>query len=101
MLVFVILFPPYICFAAEIKELPEFSKKDRVLILAPHPDDEAIGAGGLIQRAKKAGAEVKVGLYTNGDHNELAFIVYEKRITFKKREFIHMGEVRRKRPSPR
>jgi LmbE family N-acetylglucosaminyl deacetylase len=32
---------------------------------------------------------------TNGDHNQFAFIVYEKRITLKKREFVHMGEVRR------
>jgi len=31
--------------------LPEIKNEDRVLILAPHIDDETIGAGGLIQRA--------------------------------------------------
>jgi len=72
-----------------------FHPKDRVLILAPHPDDEAIGAVGVIQKALKAGAKVKVVLFTNGDNNELAFIIYEKRITFKQKEFIHMGQVRR------
>jgi LmbE family N-acetylglucosaminyl deacetylase len=77
-------------------EIPAFSAEDRVLILAPHPDDEAIGTGGVIQKALGAGAKVKVGLFTNGDNNELAFIVYEKRITFRRGEFLHMGEVRRK-----
>ncbi|HOU36625.1 MAG TPA: PIG-L family deacetylase [Candidatus Omnitrophota bacterium] len=74
--------------------LPEFSGHDRVLILAPHPDDESIATGGVIQRAVKAGAEVKVVCFTNGDNNEFSFIVYEKRITFRKGIFLHMGMVR-------
>jgi LmbE family N-acetylglucosaminyl deacetylase len=76
--------------------LSEFSPTDRILVLAPHPDDEAIGAGGVLQKALKAGAATKVVCFTNGDANELAFIVYEKRLTFFKKEFLHMGEVRRK-----
>jgi LmbE family N-acetylglucosaminyl deacetylase len=71
------------------------NKNDRLLILAPHPDDETIGCAGVIQQALKAGAEVRVVYLTNGDHNELAFIVYEKRLTFRRAEFIHMGLVRR------
>ncbi len=74
----------------------EFSSEDKVLILAPHPDDETIGTAGVIQKALKEGAKVKVVYFTNGDHNELAFIVYEKRLTFRKTEFLHMAEVRRK-----
>lgn len=84
------------CYAQEIKEMLAFTQDDRVLILAPHPDDEVIGAGGALQKALKAGAEVQVACFTNGDANELAFIVYEKRFTFKKKEMLHMGEVRRK-----
>ncbi len=79
----------------EVKEIPAFDKDDRVLILAAHPDDEAISAGGVIQRALSSGARLKVVSYTNGDNNEPAFIVYEKRLTFRKGEFIHMGEVRK------
>jgi len=82
--------------ALDFKELPPFVKGERVLIFAPHPDDEAIGAGGLIQRALAAGSQLKVVCYTSGDHNELAFIIYEKRIIFRKRELVHMGEVRQK-----
>ena len=33
------------------EEAITFSKNDRVLILAPHPDDEAIATGGSIQKA--------------------------------------------------
>lgn len=82
--------------AEEIASSINFSAADRILILAPHPDDEAIGTAGVIQKALKAGAEIKITCFTNGDHNQLAFIVYEKRLTFRKGEFLHMGEVRRK-----
>jgi LmbE family N-acetylglucosaminyl deacetylase len=78
------------------KDPVNLTKNDRVLILAPHPDDETIGACGAIQNALKKNAKLKIVCYTNGDNNELAFIVYEKRITFRKGEFLHMGEVRRK-----
>lgn len=84
------------CFAQDITSGIKFGKDDRVLILAPHPDDEAIATAGVIQRALKAGSKVNVICFTNGDHNEFAFIAYEKRITFRRGEFIHMGEVRRK-----
>jgi len=71
-----------------------FKKGERVLILAPHPDDEAIACAGVIQQALKVGAKIKIVYLTNGDHNELAFIVYEKRITVRQGEFVHMGQVR-------
>ncbi|MBI5415411.1 MAG: PIG-L family deacetylase [Candidatus Omnitrophica bacterium] len=76
--------------------LPEFTSHDRVLIVAPHPDDETLGTGGVIQRAVNSGADVHVAWLTNGDSNELAFIVYERRLTFRSTEFLHMGGVRRK-----
>ena len=76
--------------------LDQFKKDERILILAPHPDDEAIACAGIIQEALSRGAKIKIAYLTNGEHNEFAFIVYEKRITFKKNEFIHLGQVRRK-----
>ena len=42
---------------------------DRLLIVAPHPDDESIAAGGLLQAAKAAGAAVRVIVLTDGDNN--------------------------------
>lgn len=76
--------------------LEEFKKGQRILILAPHPDDEAIACSGVIQKALKVGAQVKIVYLTNGDHNELSFIVYEKRLTMRQGAFIHMGMVRQK-----
>ena len=45
------------------------SPQDRVLVFAPHPDDEALGCGGLIQQAVELGAEVRVIFQTDGDNN--------------------------------
>lgn len=74
--------------------LEPFKKGERILILAPHPDDEAIACAGIIQEALKAQAKVRIVYLTNGDHNELSFIVYEKRLTMRQGEFVHMGQVR-------
>lgn len=84
------------CYAQEIKHFPGFEKDDRILFLAPHPDDETIATGGIIQQAVKQGLPVKIVYLTNGDNNQLAFIVYEKRIVFRKNSFVFMGETRRK-----
>lgn len=81
--------------AQEIRPLEPIDGGDRVLIIAPHPDDEAIGCAGIIQQALSSGAKVTIAYMTNGDHNQLAFMVYEKRITLRTGEFIHMGRVRR------
>jgi len=82
-------------FYASAEELPPFTRKDRVLVLAPHPDDETIAAAGVIQRALRSGARVQVVCYTNGDMNEMAVIAYEKRFPIPRKENIHLGELRR------
>ena len=82
-------------FAAIANALPGFVKEDQVLVLAPQPDDETIGVGGVMQRAIKAGAEVKVVLLTNGENNVFSFMVYKKRLFFGRKSIIRMGEARR------
>ncbi|MCL5410852.1 MAG: PIG-L family deacetylase [Patescibacteria group bacterium] len=42
-------------------------KGEKVIIFAPHPDDETLATGGLIAKALQNGAEVKVVIVTNGD----------------------------------
>jgi LmbE family N-acetylglucosaminyl deacetylase len=39
----------------------------RLLVIAPHPDDEVLGAGGLMQRVKATGGSVRVVYLTDGD----------------------------------
>jgi len=41
--------------------------KNRILIVAPHPDDETISSTGIIQKAVQDGDEVRVVIVTNGD----------------------------------
>ncbi len=43
------------------------TRDDSVLVFAAHPDDEALGAGGVIHAAVLAGARVHVAIFTNGD----------------------------------
>ena len=47
-------------------------KDKKVLIIAPHPDDEVIGCGGLISKIKEGGGKVYVLFLTNGDTNDFS-----------------------------
>jgi len=47
-------------------------KKERLLVIAPHPDDEVIGCGGLIKKIKDGGGKVFVLFLTNGDTNDFS-----------------------------
>jgi LmbE family N-acetylglucosaminyl deacetylase len=46
--------------------ITEFNAADRVIVLAPHMDDEAIGCGGAILRHAQAGSDVTVVYMTDG-----------------------------------
>lgn len=72
-----------------------FSNTDRVLVIAPHPDDETLGAGGVIQSALEAKAQVKVMYLTNGDQNEIASIFYQKKPLLVTEDFLKSGQWRR------
>ncbi|PRX99419.1 PIG-L deacetylase family protein [Allonocardiopsis opalescens] len=41
--------------------------RQRILVLAPHPDDETLGCGGLMSKAAEAGGEIYVQFLTVGD----------------------------------
>jgi LmbE family N-acetylglucosaminyl deacetylase len=47
----------------------EFGVGQRWLVVAPHPDDEVLGTGGLLQCAVGAGAAIAVALLTDGGNN--------------------------------
>ena len=77
-------------------ELPAPVKGERLVIVAPHPDDEVLGCGGLIQQAVAVGAEVRVIYLTNGDHNQIAFKLYSGHPHLGPRDYIRFGECRRR-----
>ena len=74
----------------------EFQEDDRILILAPHPDDEVLGCGGVIQRAVQLKLPIKIVFLTYGDNNQWSFLVYRKHPVLKSKAILKMGEVRRK-----
>jgi len=45
---------------------------DRLLVLAPHPDDESVATGGLLQHALEVGSRALVVFFTDGDNNPWA-----------------------------
>ena len=55
-----------------VQQMPEFDISQvipadaRVCIVAPHPDDEILGCGGLIQRLDKLGYQIVLFAVTNG-----------------------------------
>ena len=64
------------------------SPHDRIVVVAPHPDDEVLGAGGVIQQALAAGADVRVIYLTNGDHNQIAFKLYRHTLFLRARQYL-------------
>jgi len=73
-----------------------FQASDRLLVIAPHPDDESLATGGLIQRAKEVGAVVRVVFATNGDNNPWPQRWTEKRWQIGTRERRRWGALRRR-----
>ncbi len=51
---------------------------DRILVIAPHPDDETLCCGGYLQQAVAAGASVGIVWMTAGDSFEIDAIVTER-----------------------
>jgi len=51
-------------FAKQELQVPQ---RLRLIVFAPHPDDETLGGGGLIQRVLAQGGTVRVVYVTNGD----------------------------------
>lgn len=61
-------------------DAPLPQKEDRLLIFAPHPDDEVLAAGGLMALARQAGAEVKIIVVTDGNKHGLKSIRREETV---------------------
>lgn len=56
----------------------DLSHLDSCLVLAPHPDDEVLGAGGTVARLAASGCRVKVVIVTRAPPTEVAEPVYDE-----------------------
>ena len=81
---------------SEFSNLPvlKLAEYKKILVIAPHPDDETLAAGGVIQQALSAGDQVKVVVVTNGDGQRYSPIVLDERVPLKPRDYVMVGEQR-------
>lgn len=63
----------------------------RLLVFAPHCDDEALGAGGLIQAALRQGLNVHVVIVTAGDGYRNAAMVESRRPILRPEDYIKLA----------
>ena len=77
-----------------VLQVPDTSQ--RLLIISPHPDDESLGAGGLIAQAVSRGDPVKVAFVTNGDGFNLGADRYYHHLYASKKDAMNYGRQRQK-----
>lgn len=70
------------------------STNDRVLVMAPHPDDESLACGGVIQTAVERRIPVRVAFLTYGDNNQWSFVLYRKHPVLEPKAVQGMGLMR-------
>jgi LmbE family N-acetylglucosaminyl deacetylase len=63
--------------APSLPPMPALDAHARVLVVAPHPDDESLCCAGLVQQALQQGASVGIVWITAGDSFELDAMVVE------------------------
>ncbi len=73
---------------------PAVDAKTRLLVIAPHPDDETIMAGGLIQRVLAKDGRVRIIFLTSGDGSRGTVVQDTRKVDLNPAEFIALGEQR-------
>ncbi len=66
----------------------------RLLVLAPHPDDESLATGTLLQRAQAMDGMVTVAWITSGENNPWAQRVVERRLFIGPQDRARFGALR-------
>jgi LmbE family N-acetylglucosaminyl deacetylase len=72
-----------------------FSQSDKVLVIAPHPDDESLGTGGLLQRIFAQRIPVRIVFATNGENNPWAQRYWDRIWQIGPDERVQWGQRRR------
>ena len=66
----------------------------RLLVFAPHPDDETLGAAGLMRQARLRGDEVRVVLITNGDGFRISAAQAFREVVVPPKDFVRYAYLR-------
>lgn len=76
--------------------MPSTDSRTRLMVVAPHSDDEVLGAGMLIKKTIENGGKVLVILMTNGDGFKQAIEIDYANIHPQSKDYINFGYVRQK-----
>lgn len=66
----------------------------RLLVFAPHPDDETLGAAGLMRQARLRGDDVRVVILTNGDGFRISAASEFGELSVPPKDFVRYGYLR-------
>lgn len=77
-----------------VPELPDTDSIQRLLVVAPHCDDEVLVSGGLIREVLARGGRVQVVLITNGDGSFSGTIVEYRKLYPGATDYIRAGSAR-------
>src|SRR2546428_11813660 len=74
---------------------PVFTSASRLMLIAPHPDDEALACSVILQHAVHAGAAVRVIYATDGDDNPWPQRMLERKWRLNAADRKRWGKLRR------
>src|SRR5260370_29671839 len=75
--------------------IPVLDPESRLLLVAPHPDDESVACAVALQRAVRAGAAIRVIYITDGDNNPWPQCVSERKWRLNTADRDRWGQTRR------
>ena len=76
--------------------IQHLTDQDRLTVIAPHPDDESLGVGGIIWQARQKNIPVSVIFLTNGDGNRVGVAQHYHRLLPKAEQYRNYGRMRQK-----
>src|SRR6202162_6736096 len=74
---------------------PAFTSESRLMLIAPHPDDEALACSITLRRVVRAGATIRVVYATDGDDNPWPQRVLERKWRLNAADRKRWGKLRR------
>ena len=77
-----------------VGEMEDTSSIHRLLVVAPHCDDETISSGGLIREVLTRGGQVRVVIVTNGDGSLTGTMVEFHKLYPSARDYLRSGSAR-------
>ena len=74
----------------------DITSQPRVMVFAPHCDDETLGVGGIMKTLVDAEVPVRTVFFTNGDGFRIAAQFHLKKLNLESSDYLAFGEARQK-----